>query len=118
MLVFTSREMKGKEAKKFKLIKYVKKNGPMLLVANTYRIMGHSKSDANKYRSRETIDEWKQRCPIIRFRAYLLENKLFTEDELNALDQQAESDIKAALEFAENSPEPSLETVQDDVYSD
>ena len=50
---------------------YVKQHGPMLLVLNTYRIMGHSKSDAQVYRSREEVEAWKARCPIKRFREHL-----------------------------------------------
>ncbi|OVE81708.1 pyruvate dehydrogenase [bacterium M21] len=97
--------------------KYVAKNGPMLLVANTYRVMGHSKSDANVYREKKVIEAWKKKCPIVRMRNELLDEKLFTEDELTAIQKQAEQDIKAAVEFANNSPEPKLENVMDDVYA-
>ena len=44
--------------------KYVLENGPMLMVLNTYRWMGHSKSDAQLYRSKEEVNEWKEKCPI------------------------------------------------------
>ena len=99
-------------------VRHAREQGPILLVANTYRIMGHSKSDANKYRSREVIEEWKRKCPILRFRRYLLEEKVFTEEELEAIDRRAEQDIADALKFAEESPEPSLANVMDDVYAD
>jgi acetoin:2,6-dichlorophenolindophenol oxidoreductase subunit alpha len=101
-----------------KALRHARKRGPFLLVANTYRIMGHSKSDANKYRSREVIEEWKRKCPILRFRRYLLDEKLFSEEELEAIDRRAEQDIADALKFAEESAEPSLENVMDDVYAD
>ncbi len=51
---------------------YVRENGPMLLVLNTYRHMGHSKSDANVYRTKQEIEEWKKRCPIKRMREQLV----------------------------------------------
>ena len=49
-----------------------RKNGPMLLVLNTYRHMGHSKSDANVYRTKQEIEDWKKRCPIKRMRDRLI----------------------------------------------
>ena len=97
--------------------KYVKKNGPILIEAKTYRWLGHSKSDANVYRTKEEIAEWKEKCPIKRFRAYLESNKIFTAKELDAMEKQAEDDIEKAVEFAQNSPYPSLDTILDDVYA-
>lgn len=97
--------------------KYVMKKGPMLLVANTYRIMGHSKSDANKYRDKKVIDAWKKKCPIIRMRAALKNQRAFTDAELNAIEAQAEKDIAAAVDYANNSPDPSVDEILDDVYA-
>ena len=96
---------------------YVKKNGPMLIVANTYRWMGHSKSDANRYRTKEEIAEWKEKCPIKRFREYLEENGIFTAKELDEIDRKTTNDIENAVEYAKNSAYPSLDTILDDVYA-
>jgi pyruvate dehydrogenase E1 component alpha subunit len=104
------------ETKKAK--EYVKEHGPMLMVLNTYRWMGHSKSDAQLYRSKEEVEQWKERCPIKRHRDYLLEHKIFTEKELDEMQQQAADAVKAAVEYAENSPEPKIENIFDDVYAD
>ncbi|MBI9103811.1 MAG: thiamine pyrophosphate-dependent dehydrogenase E1 component subunit alpha [Spirochaetales bacterium] len=98
--------------------KYVLENGPMLMVLNTYRWMGHSKSDAQLYRSKDEVAEWKVKCPIKRHREYILENKIMTEAELDKLDIQAVTDIKNAVDFAEKSPEPKIENIFDDVYAD
>ena len=98
--------------------KYVKKNGPMLMVLNTYRWMGHSKSDAQIYRTKEEVKEWKEKCPIRRFRAYLTGEGIATADELKVLDLQAQQDILAAVEFSNNSPEPRIEEILDEVYAD
>ena len=97
---------------------YVKANGPMLLVAETYRFKGHSKSDANKYRTKEEIEEWKALDPIPRMRAWLEEEKILTSAELDALEKQAHDDIEAAVEYASNSPDPSVDTILEDVYAD
>jgi len=97
---------------------YVRTQGPMLLVTNTYRIMGHSKSDANVYRSKEEIEAWRKRCPIKRMKESLLAEKLFSSGELEAIEAKAERIIREALEFAEASLEPGLETATEDVYAE
>ncbi len=96
---------------------YVKKNGPMLLVLNTYRHMGHSKSDANVYRTKQEIEEWKKRCPIKRMRERLVSDGTFTEAELDALEAQAARDVAEAVRFAEESPAPKIEEATRDVYA-
>ncbi len=58
---------------------YVKKNGPILIESKTYRWLGHSKSDANVYRTKEEIAAWKEKDPIKWHRNYLLENGIFTQ---------------------------------------
>ena len=89
----------------------------MLVVENTYRISGHSKSDGNLYRSKEEINAWKKKCPIKYLRKYLTENGIFNEKELDAIAEQAKQTIENAVEYAKNSPEPSVEDVLDDVYA-
>lgn len=96
---------------------YVRKNGPMLLVCDTYRYLGHSKSDANVYRTKEEIEEWKLKDPIKRMKAYLLEKKLFSAEELDSVENHAKQIIEDAVVFAQNSPYPSIDTIMDDVYA-
>jgi pyruvate dehydrogenase E1 component alpha subunit len=96
---------------------HVKRHGPMLVIANTYRTKGHSKSDANRYRTKEEIAEWEARCPIKRMRKRLLTEGLFTVDELDKLDAEAQRTIEEAVEFAQASPYPSIDTIMDDVYA-
>jgi pyruvate dehydrogenase E1 component alpha subunit len=96
--------------------KHVLTKGPMLIVENTYRISGHSKSDGNLYRTKEEIEEWKQKCPIKRFAKYLTENGYFTEEELQKIADEAQAEIDAATEFAKASPEPDMATALDSVY--
>lgn len=96
---------------------YVKKNGPILIESKTYRWLGHSKSDANVYRTKEEIASWKEKCPIKCHRKYLEDNKIFTVKELDAMEKQAKEDIEKAVEFAESSPYPSLDIIMDDVYA-
>jgi pyruvate dehydrogenase E1 component alpha subunit len=96
---------------------YVRENGPMLLVCDTYRYLGHSKSDANVYRTKEEIEQWKAKDPIKRMKEYMLKSKLFTSDEIEAIENRARQSIEDAVKFAEDSPYPSIDTIMDDVYA-
>jgi acetoin:2,6-dichlorophenolindophenol oxidoreductase subunit alpha len=97
---------------------YVKREGPMLLVLNTYRIMGHSKSDPQVYRSKEEVESWKRLDPILQFRNRLVKDGSFTAAELDALDERALRDIEEAVAFAEGSPEPLVEEALRDIFAD
>lgn len=90
--------------------------GPSLVELNTYRWRGHSKSDANRYRSRAEIDSWKERCPISRLSKILLESGI-PQMEIDMIREQAYQSIEDAVAFAELCPEPSLETIERDVYA-
>jgi len=91
--------------------------GPSLIVNDTYRWRGHSKSDRNRYRTPEEIEEWKQKDPILKFRDYCLKEKLLTEKEADKIKEQGYADIEEARVFAEASPEPKVETLEEGVYA-
>jgi len=91
--------------------------GPTLVVCDTYRWRGHSKSDRNRYRTQDEIDEWKEKDPLTRFRQYAIEYDLLTEAEADEIAEAAYIEIEAARVFAENSPEPSLDTIEEGVYA-
>ncbi|MCP8970662.1 pyruvate dehydrogenase (acetyl-transferring) E1 component subunit alpha [Ectobacillus ponti] len=92
-------------------------NGPSLIEMKTYRWKGHSKSDAKKYRTREEEEAWKQRDGIKRFKETLIEANILTEEAAKQLQQEAKEEIEAAVKFAENSPEPSIDTLLEDIYA-
>lgn len=92
-------------------------NGPTLIEMKTYRWKGHSKSDAKKYRTREEENEWRAKDGIKRFKETLLEAGVLTEEEAKALQEQAKQEIEEAVQFAEASPEPSIDTLEEDVYA-
>jgi acetoin:2,6-dichlorophenolindophenol oxidoreductase subunit alpha len=96
---------------------FVITGGPFLLVLNTYRITGHSKSDAGLYRSKDEVESWKKKDPLRGFAAYLQEHGVCTAEEVKVMDAQGVSIVEKALAFAESSVEPSLDTVEDDVYA-
>ena len=91
--------------------------GPSLVENVTYRWRGHSKSDANRYRTQEEIDMWKQRCPIGRFRTLLIERGELTDKEGDEIEQGAYAAIDAAVAFAESSPEPDVAAIEEGVYA-
>lgn len=96
---------------------YVLENGPMLLVENTYRISGHSKSDGNLYRTKEEINEWKLKCPIQAYRNCLAEEYGVSTEEMDALERETEAVIESAVEYAKNSPEPRLDEALGLIYA-
>lgn len=91
--------------------------GPVMIESKTYRWLGHSKSDAQAYRTKEEVEEWKAKDPIKRLRTYMIENEIASEDEVNKVEENAKLAMEAAVEFAVNSPEPPVESVTEDVYA-
>jgi pyruvate dehydrogenase E1 component alpha subunit len=91
--------------------------GPSLVENVTYRWRGHSKSDANRYRTQEEIEAWKQKCPIERFRTLLIEEGTLTEEEADGIEKDATAAIDAAVAFAEASAEPAVEGIEEGVYA-
>lgn len=100
-------------------VEYVRNgNGPVLVESVTYRWFGHSTSDPGKYRTKEEVDSWKKKDPILKFRSYLVDNNLATAQELDELDVQSKAAVEDAVKFALNSPEPSYESAFEDVFAD
>lgn len=92
-------------------------NGPILLICDTYRQVGHSIHDPRTYRTKEEEELWKRRDPIAEFEKILesenIINKLITEKFKNEIKEE----INSALEFAKNSPKPELEELYKEVYA-
>jgi pyruvate dehydrogenase E1 component alpha subunit len=91
--------------------------GPTLVEGKTYRWKGHSKSDQERYRSKGEVEAWKERCPILRFRARLINEGLIDEAEAERMAEEARRLIEEAVAFAEASPEPSVESILEGVYA-
>jgi pyruvate dehydrogenase E1 component alpha subunit len=92
-------------------------NGPSLVDCLTYRWRGHSKSDRNLYRTSQEIEEWKQKCPIKRFKKVLVDAAVMTDEETEAIDKAGKTAIDNAAEAAQAFPEPSPENMEDEVYA-
>ena len=91
--------------------------GPSLIENVTYRWRGHSKSDVNRYRTQEEIEAWKEKDPIKRFRDLLVAEGTLTERQADNTKDKAYGAIDAAVAFADGSPEPTLDTIEEGVYA-
>lgn len=91
-------------------------DGPTLVEARTYRFMGHSMSDQQRYRTKEEVEQWREHDPILLLRGTLMDHGLATEQELDAVAQTGKETIDRAAEFAINSPFPSVEELTEYVY--
>lgn len=91
--------------------------GPTLIEARTYRYRGHSMADPQTYRTKEEVEEERKRDPIVTLGAELIRLKYATEADLEKIDEEAKAASDAAVKFAEESPEPDLEEIYEDVYS-
>ena len=78
-------------------------NGPYFLECRTYRFRAHSMFDAQRYRTREEIELWKERDPIPRTKRWLEENHMVSTDELREIEAAVEGEIEEAVAFAEQS---------------
>jgi 2-oxoisovalerate dehydrogenase E1 component len=92
--------------------------GPVLINAVTYRYYGHSKSDKQRYRTKEEVEAWRARDPIPAFRDRLIAAGVLTAPEADALEAQAEKTIEDAIAWGDAGPEPSVEQLTDDVYAE
>ena len=91
--------------------------GPSLIECKTYRWKGHSKSDQERYRTREEVAAWKKKDPIPRFETYLVEQGVLTAEQIQEIAKEARAVIEDALAFAESSPEPRVEEISEGVYA-
>jgi acetoin:2,6-dichlorophenolindophenol oxidoreductase subunit alpha len=105
------------EAVQTAITKARKGGGPTLVECKTYRIRGHSKSDRNRYRTKEEIEDWKLRDPIGHFETELVAHGIATADEIAAINASVDAEIAAGIEFAKNGTDPSPDEVTRDVYT-
>ncbi|MBL7755482.1 MAG: pyruvate dehydrogenase (acetyl-transferring) E1 component subunit alpha [Chitinophagaceae bacterium] len=90
--------------------------GPTLLEIKTYRYKGHSMSDPAKYRTKEELEEYKEKDPIEYVLRVIRENNLATEERIQEINETVRLTVDDAVEFAENSPWPDESEVYGDIY--
>lgn len=90
--------------------------GPTFLEIRTYRYKGHSMSDPAKYRTKEELEEYKGKDPIITTKQAILENEYADEDWFKEVEADVKKVVDASVKFAEESPYPDPEAIYEDVY--
>ena len=92
------------------------KGGPTLLEIKTYRYKGHSMSDPQKYRTKEELEDYKQKDPIEHVINVLTSEYKITEAELEVIQHRVSTEVEEAVTFAEESPWPDEDELLKDVY--
>ena len=90
--------------------------GPTFLEMKTYRYRGHSMSDAQHYRTKDEVEEYKKIDPINQVKELLLVKKYATQKNIDEIDQRVKSLVAECEEFAENSDFPEKSLMYDVVY--
>jgi pyruvate dehydrogenase E1 component alpha subunit len=89
---------------------------PQLVEAVTYRYRGHSMADPEEYRTKEEVQEWQRRDPLVTWAARLKDEGVVTDEEVERMDAEAIATVDEAVDFAEESPFPELASLYDDIY--
>ena len=94
---------------------------PSLIEAVSYRFAGHSVVDPDRYREKEVVQEAREHDPIPAFASRLISAGLLSEQEAHEIDERAQQEVDAAVKFADESPDPSVEAfmqgLEDYVYA-
>ena len=89
--------------------------GPTFIEAKTYRFRGHSMSDPMKYRTKEEAQKAEERDPITLYETVLKERGWLTDEAIDEMREKIKIEVNEAIEWAENSPEPSTEALYEDI---
>jgi len=93
--------------------------GPSLIEGKTYRWEGHYKGDPEVYRSQAEVAEQREKHdPIELFSKYLMDEKVLTAEQINVINAEIEREIEEAVTYALNSPEPSLDSLMENIYAE
>jgi pyruvate dehydrogenase E1 component alpha subunit len=93
-----------------------KEETPILIDAKTYRYKGHSMSDPAKYRSKDEVKAYQEQDPILILKARMMDAKMIDDDAFKKLDDEMKAIAQDAVDFAESSDEPPLESMYEDIY--
>lgn len=90
--------------------------GPQFMDVITYRYEGHSMGDPLRYRTKDEVAKWREDDPIGILERHIFKKRAAKKEDLEKIDQEVEAVIDEAVEFAEQSPFPALETLFDNIY--
>ena len=89
---------------------------PCFVVLHTYRISGHSRSDHNSYRTEQEMAYWREKGPILRYGRWLVENGVFSEEEIAEMNAAVDSEMDDVVSWALKQPYPAAEGLEEMVY--
>jgi len=92
--------------------------GPTFLEIKTYRYRGHSMSDPAKYRTKEELEDFKQKDPINQVLEVIRANNFATEEQIEQINEKVKMEVEDAVQFAEESPWPDNNELYKDIYVD
>jgi pyruvate dehydrogenase E1 component alpha subunit len=92
------------------------KGGPTLLEIKTYRYKGHSMSDPQKYRTKEELEEYKQKDPIEHVLRVLKDQYKIADADIEVINERVKKEVDDSVSFAEESPWPDDSELLKDVY--
>lgn len=98
--------------------KAMKEGKPTIIDVKTYRYKGHSISDPAKYRTKDELEKFKSQDPISQLYKRMKDESLVTEEQFSEMDSSAKQRVQDAVDFADSSDEPALETMYEDIYVD
>ena len=90
--------------------------GPVFIESRTYRFRGHSMADPTAYRPQSEVEEWKLKDPIERLKAYSFDEGLMGPEDVANIDAEVRAIIEDAVQFAEESEEPDIGALHENVY--
>jgi pyruvate dehydrogenase E1 component alpha subunit len=90
--------------------------GPTFLEIKTYRYRGHSMSDPAKYRTKEELEDYKEKDPINQVLKVITEQKWATEAEIEQINEKVRLEVEECVKFAEESPYPDDSELYKDIY--
>lgn len=90
--------------------------GPQFLEMKTYRYEGHSMGDPLRYRTKDEVEKWREDDPLGILERHLLEEEMADKEALEAIDEEVETVVEEAVQYAEESPLPEADALYDDIY--
>ncbi len=93
-------------------------DGPVFVEALCYRFRGHSMADAEFYRSKDEVERWRAYDPILQLKTHLLNEGMIDDARIAELQADVEAMVNDAVQFAEESPPPPVESLMRHVYKE
>ena len=92
--------------------------GPMLIECKTYRWRGHHAGEpaSLKYRDPKEVEAWIEKCPIRKLEKTIKEENILNQPEIDKIYFDIDKELDEAIEFAKNSPYPSIDSLYENLY--